>query len=139
MTNVVVLIGRIGKDLELKKTPSGKSFINFSLAVNKFSKGEGKDVDWINCQAWNQTAEFMNMYCNKGDRVAVDGRIQTRNYENNQGQRVYITEVIADRIELLHKSIKQENQEVQEEPKEVNIYGQFQESGIDLNSDDLPF
>lgn len=133
--NKTILIGNLTKEIELRKTPNGISTTSFTVAV----KRDDKNTDFINCVSWRQTAEFMNMYCNKGDRVAVDGRIQTRNYENNQGQRVYITEVIADRIELLHKSIKQENQEVQEEPKEVNIYGQFQESGIDLNSDDLPF
>lgn len=133
--NKTILIGNLTKEIELRKTPNGISTTSFTVAV----KRDDKNTDFINCVSWRQTAEFMNMYCNKGDRVAVDGRIQTRNYENNQGQRVYITEVIADRIELLHKSIKQENQEVQEEPKEVNIYGQFQDSGIDLNSDDLPF
>ena len=130
--NSVILTGRIGKDLELKKTQSGKSVINFSLAVNKFSKGEGKDVDWINCQAWNQTAELMYQYLGKGSLIGVEGRIQTRNYEGQDGKKVYITEVVVDRVEFLESRKNNDGYEQQSnEP-----YRQAPE--LDINSD-LPF
>ena len=131
--NSVILTGIICKDLELKKTPSGKSVINFSLAVNKFSKGEEKSVDWINCQAWNQTADLMYQYLGKGSLIGVEGRIQTRNYDGKDGKKVYITEVVVDRVEFLESRKNEDDYEQQSnEP-----YRQAPE--LNINSSDLPF
>ena len=131
--NSVILIGRIGKDLELKKTPSGKSVINFSLAVNKFSKGEGKDVDWINCQAWNQTAELMYQYLGKGSLIGIEGRIQTRNYDGKDGKKVYITEVVVDRVEFL------ESRKNEDEYEEQSNEPYRQAPAPNITDYDLPF
>lgn len=96
MLNKVVLIGRLTKKVEQRK--AGENMVsNFTLAVNRFTN----DVDFINCVAWNKQSDVLYKYTNKGSTVAVSGRIQTRNYEGNDGKRVYITEVYAEQIVLL--------------------------------------
>lgn len=100
MVNNVVLVGRITRDIELKSTNTGRDVVNFTVAVNRNFKNAsgGYDADFINCIAFGQTATFMSNYLAKGRLVSVTGRIQTRNYDNSQGQRVYVTEVIADQV-----------------------------------------
>lgn len=103
MINNVVLVGRIVRDPELKYTPQNQAVATFSLAVNrqfKNSKGE-READFINCVIWRQQAENLANWAKKGALVGVTGRIQTRHYENQQGQRVYITEVVADNFQML--------------------------------------
>ena len=97
--NKVILIGRLTKDIELKKTQNGNSVTSFTVAVNRIFQSQDPNqptADFINCVAWNRTAELMNQYVGKGSQVAVDGRIQTRNYENQEGRRIYVTEVVVD-------------------------------------------
>lgn len=108
--NSVVLIGRITKDpqteLELRKTQSNISVMQFTIAVNRNFKPEGSDkpdADFIQCIAWRQSADFLHMYGHKGDILSVEGRIQTRNYDNNQGQKVYVTEVVAEHVQIISK------------------------------------
>jgi single-strand DNA-binding protein len=97
--NRVVLTGRLSKDVELKYTQSGKSVASFTLAVNdNFNK---EKTHWINCTVWGKPAESCAQYIGKGSLVAVDGRINTRDYENNEGRKVYITEVVADSVQFL--------------------------------------
>lgn len=113
MTNLVVLIGRLTKDPDIKKTSSGKSVASFALAVNqRFNRDK---TDFINCVAWEKTAEFLGNYVKKGNLVAVEGRITTRNYDGSDGKKVYVTEVVCDSVQSLEKS---ERQEVREEPKD---------------------
>jgi single-strand DNA-binding protein len=95
--NRVNLIGNLTKDVELKQTQSGKSVVSFSIAVN----GYGDNVDFINCVAWNKTAEFLSSYATKGAKLGVDGRISTRSYENSEGKKVNVVEVVADQVDLL--------------------------------------
>lgn len=102
MMNRVDLIGRLTRDPELRKTNNGTSVLSFTLAVDRAFKTPGQpEADFINCQAWNKTAENMARYLHKGSLIAVEGRIQTRSYDNQQGQRVYVTEVVADRVQFL--------------------------------------
>ncbi|WP_288081009.1 single-stranded DNA-binding protein [Faecalibaculum rodentium] len=102
MVNSVVLIGRLTKDPELRTTGSGTPVVSFTLAVNRRFKSQGQpEADFINCVAWNKPAETMARYLHKGSLIAITGRIQTRNYENQQGQRVYVTEVVADSFDFL--------------------------------------
>ncbi len=102
MVNSVVLIGRLTKDPELRTTGSGTPVVSFTLAVNRRFKSQGQpEADFINCVAWNKTAETMARYLHKGSLIAITGRIETRNYENQQGQRVYVTEVVADSFDFL--------------------------------------
>lgn len=101
--NNVVLVGRMTKDAELRYTPQNQAVATFSLAVNRnFKNNNGeRDADFINCVIWRQQAENLANWAKKGALVGIVGRIQTRNYENQQGQRVYVTEVVADSFQLL--------------------------------------
>ena len=98
--NKVILMGRLSNDPELKQTTSGVSVCSFSIAVNRRFKSENgqQDVDFINIVAWRQSAEFVSRYFKKGSCIIVCGQIQTRNYTDNQGQKRYVTEVVADEV-----------------------------------------
>ena len=101
--NKVILIGRVTKDIELKTTQSGKSVATFTLAVNRdYKNADGKyDADFINCVAFGQQAETISKYVRKGDRFSVVGKLATRNYEKQDGSKVYVTEVNVDGFEFL--------------------------------------
>lgn len=101
MLNRVALVGRLTRDPELRRTSSGKAVTSFNLAVERNFKSDDQEADFINCVCWGKVAENTERYCSKGSMVSVDGRIQTRNYENNQGQKVYVTEVIADSVQFI--------------------------------------
>ncbi|GHN43057.1 single-stranded DNA-binding protein [Lactobacillus delbrueckii] len=109
MTNIAVLIGRPTKDIELRTTQSGISVASFMLAVDKDSSKQKDEADFVPCVAWNRTAEILSQYAGKGRLICVEGRIQTRNYDNKEGQRVYITEVVAERVKLLPSGQKAQN------------------------------
>lgn len=126
-----MLTGRVTKDIELKVTPTGKSVCSFSLAVNrKFVQDGERQADFINCQLWGKSAETLEKYCKKGMLIGVEGRLQTRNYINQQGQTVYVTEVVAESFTFLEK--KQSNDQPQF--NDFETYG-----GFEVNDDDLPF
>ena len=109
--NRVDLIGRLTKDVELYKTSTGKSNCRFTLAVDRMRSADGtRAADFIKCVAWNQTAELCSKYLHKGDRVGVEGRIQTGSYQKD-GQTVYTTDVVVDRIHFLTPKGKQAAQE----------------------------
>lgn len=103
MLNRVVLVGRLTKDPELKYTPSGVAVANFTLAVNRpFTNQSGeREADFINVVVWRRQAENAANFLKKGNLAGVDGRVQTRNYDNNQGQRVFVTEVMAESVQFL--------------------------------------
>ena len=110
MLNRVCLVGRMTKNPELRRTTNGTAVATFTLAVNRtFKTNDGQDADFINCVVWKRTAENVYQYCNKGALVSLDGRIQTRTYENSKKQRVYITEVIGETISFLESKNKREN------------------------------
>jgi len=103
MLNRVILIGRLTKDPELRYTPAGVAVTQFTLAVDRPFSGnrEEREADFIPVVTWRQLAETCANYLRKGRLAAVEGRIQVRNYENNEGRRVYVTEVIADNVRFL--------------------------------------
>lgn len=103
MMNRVVLVGRLTRDPELRYTPSGVAVANFTLAVNRnFTNQQGeREADFINCVVWRRPAENVANYLKKGSLAGVDGRIQTRNYEAQDGRRVYVTEVVAESVQFL--------------------------------------
>lgn len=114
MINNVVLVGRLTKDPDLRYTPSGAAVATFTLAVNRnFTSQNGqREADFINCVIWRKSAELMANMARKGTLIGITGRIQTRNYENQQGQRVYVTEVIAENFQLLEsKSASEQRQQ----------------------------
>lgn len=106
MLNRVILIGRLTRDPELRYTPAGVAVTQFTLAVDRpFSSNQGeREADFIPIVTWRQLAETCANYLRKGRLTAVEGRIQVRNYENNEGKRVYVTEVIADNVRFLESN-----------------------------------
>ena len=111
MINNVALVGRTTKEIELKYTSNDLAYANFTLAVNRNFKNQNgeREADFINIVIWRQQAENLANWAKKGTLLGVTGRIQTRNYENQQGQRVYVTEVVADNFQILEKREAQAN------------------------------
>ena len=128
--NHVVLIGRTTKDIDLRKTGSGKSVTSFTLAVNRQGKDAG--ADFVPCVAWEQRAELLHKYVKKGALVALKGSVQTRQQEDQTGKTQWRTEILVNEIQFLETKKQQEPQQ-QEEQYELP------EGAIDISSDDLPF
>lgn len=100
--NKVILMGRLTRDPELRVTQSGISQCSFAVAVDRRKAADGtQKADFINCVAWRERAEFISKYFAKGNKILVIGQIQTRDYENNEGRKVYVTEVIVDDVEFV--------------------------------------
>lgn len=149
MINRVVLVGRLTKDVEVRKTQSGLSCANFTVACDRFRKKDDQEqsADFINCVAWRQAADFLGSYAQKGMLVGIDGKIQTRSYENRDRQKVYITEVLADSVQILET--KKAAAPSSDRPRGTESYKTkdistspadiFNESDIEISSDDLPF
>lgn len=144
MINNVVLVGRMTKEAELRYTPSNIAVATFTLAVKRDFKGENgeREADFINVVLWRQAAENLANWTKKGSLVGVTGRIQTRNYDNQQGQRVYVTEVVADRFQLLESRGDNQGQAQQQNAapnftRESNQ--QMATNPLDISDDDLPF
>lgn len=137
--NNVVLIGRLTKDADLRYTSNGVATANFTLAVERaFSNASGeKETDFINCVVWRKPAETLSSYTKKGSKIAVRGRMQTRNYENKQGQKVYVTEVVVEEFTFLDsKKSSEDNSYQNSKPADP-----FESSGqsIELSESDMPF
>lgn len=156
MINNVVLVGRLTKDPDLKYTGNGTAVATFTLAVNRnFTNQSGeREADFINCVIWRKPAEILANYAKKGVLIGVIGRIQTRSYDNQQGQKVYVTEVIADNFQLLESKKADSSQNTQGSGvsnSQTNNYTRNQQntnnatadpfgnSSIDISDDDLPF
>lgn len=156
MINNVVLVGRLTKDPDLKYTGSGTAVATFTLAVNRnFTNQSGeREADFISCVIWRKPAETLANYAKKGVLIGVTGRIQTRSYDNQQGQKVYVTEVIADNFQLLESKKADSSQNTQGSGvsnSQTNNYTRNQQntnsatadpfgnSSIDISDDDLPF
>ena len=125
MINNVVLVGRMTRDAELRMTQSNTAGASFTLAVNRNFKSQNgeREADFINCIIWRQQAENLANWAKKGALIGITGRIQTRNYENQQGQRVYVTEVVAENFQILESRNQQNNNS----------------NPMDISDDDLPF
>lgn len=148
MINRVVLVGRLTKDPEFRTTPSGVSIANFTLAVNRtFTNAQGeREADFINVVVFRKQAENVNNYLNKGNLAGVDGRIQSRTYDNKEGQRVFVTEVVADSVQFLEPKSQSKGQSQQQSgqanpqqaPAKDNPFAN-PNGPIDITDDDLPF
>lgn len=143
MINRVILVGRLTKNPEYRQTPNGVSVATFTLAVNRpFTNSQGeREADFINVVVFRRQAENVNNYLSKGSLAGVDGRIQSRNYENNEGRRVFVTEVVADSVQFLDsKGSNQQNSQSQQQgqaPAGNNPFANDNNANID--DDDLPF
>lgn len=161
MINNLALVGRITKDIDLKYTSNGIAVSQNSLAVERpFKNAQGeKETDFINFVAWRKTAEILSQYAHKVAMIGIVGRIQTRNYQNNEGRTIYITEVAAENIQLIQtnrneqQSHNQSNyQKNNQNNNQQNNYSNNQQNKnqnndpfknnpetIDISDDDLPF
>lgn len=160
MMNRVVLVGRLTKDPELRYTPAGVAVATFTLAVNRtFTNQQGeREADFINCVVWRKPAENVANFLKKGSMAGVDGRVQTRNYEDKDGKRVFVTEVVAESVQFLEpKNNNTGGSTSNNYQGEVNYSNNnktssyradtsqksdsFVDEGkpIDINPDDLPF
>lgn len=108
--NKVILIGRLCSDVEVRRTNSGKAVASYRLAVDRPYKQEGQpEADFLNCVAFDKNGEFAGNYLHKGIKIAVEGRIQVRTYDGNDGKKVYVTEIIVDRHEFCEKKGESSN------------------------------
>lgn len=152
MINRTVLVGRLTRDPEMKTTNNGTAVAQFTLAVNRqFTNAQGeREADFVNCVIWRKGAEALAQYTHKGSLIGVDGRIQTRTYEDKDGKTVFVTEVVADSFSFMESkkdnqpSIKQTAQAyVKQAVDKAKPASQdpFAGSGdsIDIDDSDLPF
>lgn len=142
MINRVILVGRLTKDPELKSTQSNISFCNFTLAVNRqFSDESGeRQADFIQCIVWRKQAENLAQYQNKGALIGVEGRIQTRTYEGEQGTK-YITEVVCDSIQFLENKTEEHKDysNLKKVAKDITADEFYETSEKLAVEEDLPF
>ncbi|EAE4740801.1 single-stranded DNA-binding protein [Listeria monocytogenes] len=160
MMNRVMLVGRLTKDPDLRYTPAGVAVATFTLAVNRtFTNQQGeREADFINCVVWRKPAENVANFLKKGSMAGVDGRVQTRNYEGNDGKRVYVTEIVAESVQFLEpkqnavEGSTPNNNQNEASYSNNNKNGSYRASSsqnsdsfanegkpIDISDDDLPF
>ena len=131
--NYVVLAGRLTKDVDLRNTSNNKIVGSFTLAVQRYFKNADGvyEADFINCVVFGKSAETLSEYTEKGDLIGVNGRIQTRNYEDDKGKKHYITEVVVEKISFLQQKKKDEFKDLHTTTKS--------DTNIEITEDDLPF
>ncbi|MDK3983749.1 single-stranded DNA-binding protein [Staphylococcus pseudintermedius] len=145
MLNRTVLVGRLTKDPDFRTTPSGVEVATFTLAVNKnFKSKDGEQqADFINCVVFKKQAENVKNYLSKGSLAGVDGRLQSRSYDNQEGRRVYVTEVICDSVQFLEpKNNNQSNNQPQQQRSQAPVQDNpfaIANGPIDIDDDDMPF
>ncbi len=151
--NKVILIGNITKDIELRQSNSGKFVVEFSVAINNGKDQQGNELpaDFINCTAWNKTAEVLSKYATKGTKVGIEGAMKTQTWTDQQGNNRYKTYVLVDRVELLSRPQQQQNpaqvanqyepqyNEPQYEQQSIRSDGRNVTGGVTFEPDDLPF
>lgn len=147
--NKFIGTGNLTKDIEVRMTTSGVAVLSNSIAMrNDYKNAKGEyDSTFINFVAYRNNAEFLNKYASKGSKVLIEGRLNNRSYDKQDGTKAYITEVIADKVELLGTPTKKEetpnNNQMKEEPKQEPTSDPFaefgQENEIELSNLDLPF
>ena len=150
MINRAVICGRLVRDPELRRTQNGTPVTSFTLAVNRtFKNADGQqEADFLNCVAWNKTAEIVEQYCSKGNLVGVEGRLQSRSYQDNQGNNRTVVEIIADQVQFMQTKDSSAQTTAQASEKYYgrnrvanSIYPDQMASsaGFDLNDDDIEF
>lgn len=149
MINRCVLVGRMTKNPELRRTNTGSAVTSFTLAINRsFQSADGQEADFIPCVVWNKIAENVERYCSKGSLVGVEGRLRSRSYDNAQGQKVFVVEMICDSVQFLET--KKENAGTQgnaqypqyQQPIEQRNAAQedfYNQHGFDISEDDIQF
>lgn len=152
MINRAVICGRLVRDPELRRTSNGTPVTSFTVAVNRtFKNSDGEqEADFINCVAWNKTAEIVDQYCSKGNLVGAEGRLQSRKYQDQQGNNRTVVEIIVEQIQFMEsKNVAQQSTTISEAKEKYygrnrvanSIYPDQMASsdGFDLNDDDIEF
>lgn len=153
MINSVTLVGRLTRDPELRRTQQGDAVTSFTLAVNRnyTAKDGQQQADFINCVVWRKQAENVEKYCSKGSMVGVEGRLQSRSYDNAQGQKVFVTEVFCSSVQFITSNQKSQSQfqnnsvdntfnnTQQFDPYEFMQQGTGTEEHFLINEDDIQF
>lgn len=131
--NKVIMNGRLAKDSSLRYTPNGKAVVNFTLAVNRSFKDSNGNVnaDFILCQAWGKTAENIANFTKKGSRMGITGRLQTRSFDNNNGGKSFITEVVVEEVDFLDS--KPTNNQQTQQNQQKGQQSQYQQPNYQQN------
>lgn len=138
--NTVVLVARTTRDIELRRTGNGTAVASFTLAVNRdFKTNDGQEADFIQCVAWKKTAELLEQYVHKGDRIAVNGSIRTRNYEDSHGRTVYVTEVLVNHVEFLETKNREMPSDSPSVQNKSDSYDDWGNKEYEMDNSDLPF
>lgn len=138
--NAVVLVGRTTRDIDLRRTGNGTAVASFTLAVNRdFKTNDGQEADFIQCVAWKKTAELLEQYVHKGDRIAVNGSIRTRNYEDSHGRTVYVTEVLVNHVEFLETKNREMPSDSPSVQNNSNPYNDWGNKEYEMDNSNLPF
>lgn len=149
MINRVVMVGRMTRDPELRRTGSGAAVTSFTLALNRnYNSADGQQADYIPCVVWNKVAENVERYCSKGSLVGVEGRLRSRSYDNAQGQRVFVVEVVCDSVQFLETRAQRERYQATQpqtnnfqDMQTVELEKEFDNSDntFDIMEDDIQF
>ena len=138
--NKVFLIGRLSREPELRHTTSGTAVCQINVAISRpVSQGSEPQTDFINVVVWNKQAENVARYLSKGRQIAIEGRIQTRNYDNNEGKRTYVTEVIASNVEFLGSANDNNRTNTNSNPFDENPFDSMEPPMDTTNVDNDPF
>ena len=146
MLNIAAIVGRLGKDPELRTTQSGKSVTSFSLAVQRPRKNQNGDYesDWIDVQAWGTTAEFICKYFQQGQLMAVSGRIQVRTYKDRDGNNRKVVEIVAQDVSFCESRKKEDPKQPSSFSRDAEPVKEYEQQVMlppddFLGDDDLPF
>jgi len=140
--NRTVLVGRLVRDVDLRYTPSGDAVANFTIAVNRPFKNKETnetDADFVNCVIWRKPAENLANYMRKGSQIGVDGRLQSRTYQDKDEKTVYVTEVVADSVQFLEPRDSSGKQDSKQQPQGNDDPFKNDAEPIDISDSDLPF
>jgi len=140
--NRTVLVGRLVRDVDLRYTPNGVAVANFAIAVNRPFKNKETnetEADFINCVIWRKPAENLANYMKKGSQIGVDGRLQSRTYQDKDEKTVYVTEVVADSVQFLEPRDSNKSGGGQDQPQSNDNPFKNDAEPISISSDDLPF
>lgn len=138
--NTVALIGRTTRDIDLRRTGNGTAVASFTLAVNRdFKTQDGQEADFIQCVAWKKTAELLEQYVHKGDKIALNGSIRTRNYEDSHGRTVYVTEVLVNHVEFLETKNREMPSDSPSVQNNSNPYNDWGNKEYEMDNSNLPF
>ena len=138
--NLVTLVGRLARDMELRSTNTGKAVGNFSVAVDRRFKKDGQPTaDFFNVVAWGKQAELIDQYLSKGDRIALSGRLQTREYQAKDGSNRYITEVVLESFDFINNKKEEQGQQVYKKVKNDTMLDLDDDFTLMVDDDDIPF